>query len=119
MFKNNIKPHASPFMHSTYTASTVYCKPTEYQQAQMHGQYVVQVDDSRKQTYNLIDEIKISDEYFLYRDEFIQKLTRSQRLGNGHLSNINVAKLLVKLLSENTKPDHSATYRAAKNAKRL
>lgn len=62
-------------MHPTFDVSAVHYKPTKSWKTQIERHDVVQDENAREQAQNFRDEVKISDKYFMNRDDFIEVLS--------------------------------------------
>lgn len=69
------KPSPTPLLHPISDVSAVTCKPTRSREMEMQRQSLVQKDDWRKQAQICRYEVKGSDKYSAYRDNFIEIMT--------------------------------------------
>lgn len=69
----------TPLIHPTFDVLAVHYKATEIEETQMFRRNIVQNDDSRKHKQSWRDEVKVSDKYSAYRNDFIEMLTNSSQ----------------------------------------
>lgn len=73
---------------------------------------IVHNESSKRLAQDWSGEVKISEPYSAYRNEFMKILTESQMTWDGHLARISLAKHCIELFGNRTQPVHSAPYRA-------
>lgn len=100
------------FMQPSSDVSAVLYDPTEIRETQTQRHNVVQNYDLRKRRKSVETKLNFQTSTRLTVKTSSRCWPGSLSLWHGHLICINVAKLGIKLLNFNTRPVHSASYRA-------